>query len=247
MPVLFTNQLPIKGTEQYWVAYAGVDDVLNGETSGQLLMKLRDEFKSKGVALHSDGGNVLIVSFPAGYSAGDDRIKGFNEATKAAPFNILDTQPAGFDETTGYKIASQMIVANKAKGIDFVYATNDALASGVIQALEEAGFEPGKDVGVVGGTCHGNLKDLESGKEYGTGLQAARLEGVYTIQSIHKYLKNGGTVQDGEFRAPPDPDKAPPAEGPVYKYNFIPNPAVLGSQIDSTKLWGYTMKELCTY
>ena len=38
-PVVQANQLPIKGTESLWVAYAGVSDFLNGKTAGELLLK----------------------------------------------------------------------------------------------------------------------------------------------------------------------------------------------------------------
>ena len=38
-PVVQANQLPIKGTESLWVAYAGVSDFLNGKTIGELLLK----------------------------------------------------------------------------------------------------------------------------------------------------------------------------------------------------------------
>jgi ABC-type sugar transport system substrate-binding protein len=249
VPTFMTNQYPLKGTEKWWVAYSGVDDFLNGKTSGQLLRKARAEQLAKGVKLHSKGGNTLIITFPAGYSAGDDRITAFTKETAKLNLNVLAKQNAGFQETEGYKIGSQMVAATKSKGIDFVYATNDALASGIIQALREADLVPGNDVIVIGGTCHGNLADLLSGREYGTGLQAARLEGQYSVIVVNRYLTNGKKVTKGKDYAPATPSKAPSARGPVYTYNFIPNPPVVhgAKSIAGTKLWGYTMRQLCTY
>ncbi len=246
VPVIMTNQLPIQGHENLWVAYAGVDDILNGYVAGQMMVEARDKLKASGHKLHSEGGNCLAIRFPIGYSAGTDRVKGFEDAIKDSGIQILDVQPAGFDETTGYDIGAQMIAANRAKGIDLFYANNDALALGVVQALEEAGYHPGKDVMVVGGTCHGNLEALREGKQYASGLQAARLEGMFTIHTVHKYLKAGKT--EGEiYRAPADPDKIPPATGVPARYNFIPNPPVHAAEVDTIRLWGFKFEELCTY
>ncbi len=246
IPVIMTNQLPIPGSEKYWVAYAGVDDVLNGSVAGKTLIEARDKLKATGQKLHSAGGNVIIIRFPIGYSAGDDRVKGFKEAIKNSGIQILDIQPAGFDETTGYDIGSKMIAANRAKGIDLVYCNNDALGLGAIQALEEAGFKPGQDVMVTTGTCHGNMEAMEDGRQFASGLQAARLEGYFTMVTVHKYLKAKKTV--GEvYRAPEDPLKGPPVEGAPARYNFIPNPPIYPKDLSTMKLWGSTVIELCTY
>jgi ABC-type sugar transport system substrate-binding protein len=245
VPVFMVNQLPIKGTEDFWVAYAGVNDIFNGFVAGKMILKARSALVKAGHKLHSKGGNVIVVRFIAGYSAGDDRDKGFASATKGSGLKILAKQSAGFDPASGYKFGAQLIAANKRKGIDLVYAHNSALAAGAIQALEEAGFTPGKDVMVVGGTCHGNIKPLLDGEEFGTGLQAARLEGVYMLDVMAKYLQTKKVVP-GKFQAPANPNRIPPIQA-VHQYNFIPNPQVIGKAALKTKLWGFTMQQLCTY
>ena len=245
VPVFMVNQLPIKGTDKYWVAYAGVNDVLNGFVAGKMLLRARAALVKGGHKLHSKGGNVIVVGFPAGYSAGTDRDKGFAQATKGSGIKILGRQPAGFDPASGYKIGTQLIAANKGKGIDLVYAHNSALDDGVIQALEEAGFHPGKDVMAVGGTCHGNIKPLLQGKEFGTGLQAARLEGVYMLEAMGRYLATK-KILPGAFQAPASTNTIPRITQ-VHRYNFIPNPAVYKSNVNKIKLWGFTVKQLCTY
>jgi ribose transport system substrate-binding protein len=245
VPVFMVNQLPIKGTEKYWVAYAGVNDVLNGYVSGKSLIKARAALAASGHKLHSKGGNAIEVGFPAGYSAGTDRDKGLNQAIKGSGIKILASQPAGFDPAAGYKIGSQLITANKSKGIDLVYAQNSALADGVIQALTEQGFKPGVDVKVVGGTCHGNIKPLLQGKEFATGLQAARLEGVYMLEAMSRYLQTK-KVAPGILQSPAVPNRIPPIVT-VHRYNFIPNPAVFKGNANTIKLWGFTVRQLCTY
>ena len=246
IPVIQANQLPVSGHDKLWVAYAGVDDKLNGRVSGEMMIEARDKLKANGHQLHSRGGNCLVITFPVGYQAGDDRVEAFKEVISESGIQILDQQPAGFDETTGYDIGAQLITANRMKGIDLFYANNDALAMGVIHALEEAGYNPGKDVMVVGGTCHGNLDALREEKQYATGLQAALLEGMFAIQTAHKFIVAGKTEGD-VYRAPDIPDSIPEATGVPARFNFIPNPPVRSAEIDTVRLWGYKFDELATY
>ena len=73
--------------------YAGVDDVLNGQTSGKLAIEARDLLKKNGVQLHSPGGNVLIVS--------DEHIT-FIPAGPVAVGDFIRVMPAHVDPTVAY-------------------------------------------------------------------------------------------------------------------------------------------------
>jgi ribose transport system substrate-binding protein len=247
VPVLQTNQLPAEGAAGSWVAYAGVNDKLNGQVAGELLVQARDALvEAGGLTLHSEGGNAIVVKFIDGYQAGFDRMEGFHQAADPAGITVIGEEFAGFSADEAYPVAQALITAHKDEGIDLVYAHNDALAVGVIQALEEAGYTPGTDVAVVGGTCHGDLSELEDGKQFGTGLQAAFLEGAFSVNSVARYLTTG-VVDEGEFNAPADADAMPEVPANISTFNFIPNPPVLNTELDSTSLWGYPLRDLCTY
>ena len=254
VPVVVANQPPPQEALPFMTMYAGVDDFFNGKVSGDLMLGAREAAASAGKKFASPEGNLIEIMFAPGYQASVARHDGFIEATSSAPFNTIASEYAGFDNEAGYKTMSQLIAANKAKGIDFVYAHNDALAAGVIKALEEAGLVPGKDVYVVGGTCHGDLSALEAGKQYGSGLQGARLEGNVVSLAVARYFANGATVTEGEDRPEPSAD-FPTTTAPPAFYNYIPNPGVVFSAdkaanvalLDDTVLWGDTMRNLCTY
>ncbi len=240
-PVIFTNQYPIAGTEAFWTAYAGVDDFLNGQTAAKMLLD------ACAASTTVKCGKGMIITFPAGYSAGSDRSKAFREAT-AGKLEVIQEEPAGFMSQEGYAVGSQVIPPKKDE-ITWVYTENDSLATGVIQALKEAGKTPGKDVLVVGGTCHGDTSDLLAGSIVGTGVQAAFLEGWQSVQTLHKYL-NTKEVKDGKLYLPFDADNKPSDEGAPSRFNFIPNPALVAhtqAELDKFKLWGWTFKELCNY
>src|SRR3984893_3747254 len=85
-PVIFTNQYPIEGTEQFWTAYAGVDDFLNAKTAAQMLL---DACANSTTVICGKG---MIFTFPAGYSAGADRAKAFTEAV-AGKLEVIQQEP----------------------------------------------------------------------------------------------------------------------------------------------------------
>jgi ABC-type sugar transport system substrate-binding protein len=233
VPVIQTNQVPFPGSEQYVVGYAGVNDVLNGEVAAGLVVEARDWLVDSGAQLGSDGGNAIIVAFVAGYQAGIDRSGAAIPILEAAGITVLGEVESGFGPQEGYDGAKQLIAAHRAEGIDLVYAHNSSLAEGVIQALQEEGYTPGTDVMVVGGTCHGNLEHLEDGTEFATGLQAARLEGVFSINTLDEYLTTGALAQFGNFIP------NPPVHSPVY------TPDV--NEIETVTIEGFTVAELCVY
>jgi ribose transport system substrate-binding protein len=240
-PVILTNQYPVKGSDAYWTAYAGASDVLSGKVAAQMLL----EACAKQTKVKCDKG--LIIRFPAGYSAGDDRVTGFEDVAKGK-LTVTDVVPsAGFMEDDGYKVASQIIPAHK-QALTWIYTENDSMAGATAQALKENGLTPGKDVFVVGGTCHGDPTHVVNGDLVGTAIQSGYFEGWLAVQTLAKY-KAAGKVLDGEKFYDANPDTPPPDQGAPYKFNFIPNPPVSNTQAayDSTKMWGKTIKELCDF
>lgn len=249
LPVVQTNQLPLEGTEEYWTAYAGVDDIFNGWTAANLLVA---EMEEAGAA--TDGiGNGIIARFPIGYSAGDARIQGFEQRLTEAgiDYEILAIGDAGFQETEGYNVTSQLLPANRAQGVKWLYGNNDALAIGMVEAAKENSYTPGEDIWVVGGTCHGDPAPVVSGDLVGSAIQSAFLEGWLSIQTLHKYLQTG-EVTDGNNpdSNSTDPETPPSDEGAPYKFNFMPNPELVNNDdtvFTDTMLWGYTAEQLCDY
>lgn len=237
IPVIQTNQYAFPGTEDLLIGYAGVDDVLNGEVAAGLVVEARDWMVANGIELHSEGGNAIIVGFPAGYQAGIDRNAGAIAIMEAAGITVLGNIESGFDPATGYDGAKDLIAAWRDEGIDLVYAHNSALNEGVIQALEEEGYVLGPEnptVMAIAGTCHGNLEYLENGKEFATGLQAARLEGIFSINTLHEFLTTGSLASFDNMIP------NPPLHSPVYGITAE-------NELQTVTLEGFTVEELCSY
>ena len=80
-----------------------------------------------------------------GASVAIDRKKGFAEAIKNAPnIKIIRSQSGDFTRSKGKEVMESFIKAeNNGKNICMVYAHNDDMVIGAIQAIKEAGLKPG--------------------------------------------------------------------------------------------------------
>ncbi len=97
------------------------------------------------------GGKAQIVELEGttGSAPAIDRKKGFAEELKKHPdMKIIKAQSADFTRAKGKEVMEAFIKSDRER-IQAVYAHNDDMALGAIQALEEAGLKPGKDVVVV--------------------------------------------------------------------------------------------------
>ena len=127
---------PKAGTD--YVTFIGSNFIEEGRRAGEWLAK-------------QTGGKAGIVELlgTAGSSVANDRHQGFADAIKAYPdMKILAAQDGNFTRAQGQNVMQNLIQAH-GKSITAVYAHNDEMALGAIQALKAANMNPGKDVLVV--------------------------------------------------------------------------------------------------
>lgn len=78
-----------------------------------------------------------------------DRKKGFQEALVRFPgMKIIKSQTGEFTRSKGKEVM-EAFLKSEGKKIQAVYAHNDDMALGAIQAIEEAGLKPGRDIILV--------------------------------------------------------------------------------------------------
>ena len=98
--------------------------------------------------LTNEKANVAVLEGTPGASVTIDRTEGFEKQLKKYPnMQIVASQTGEFLRTKGQTVMEQLIQSNP--DINAVYAENDEMALGAIQALKDAGKDPGKDVKVV--------------------------------------------------------------------------------------------------
>jgi simple sugar transport system substrate-binding protein len=93
--------------------------------------------------------NVVEIKGTTGSAPAIDRERGFHEIIdERAEMTIIKSQTGEFTRAKGKEVMEAFLKA-EGDAIDAVYAHNDDMALGAIQAIEEAGFEPGEDIIIV--------------------------------------------------------------------------------------------------
>jgi ABC-type sugar transport system substrate-binding protein len=95
--------------------------------------------------------NVVELQGTVGASVATNRKKGFDDAiAKHSNIKVIRSQTGDFTRAKGKEVTESFLKAeNGGKNICALYAHNDDMAVGGIQAIKEAGLKPGKDIFVV--------------------------------------------------------------------------------------------------
>lgn len=107
--------------------YVGTDQVAIGAKAGEFLQ-----------TLFSDGGKVAQIEGQAGSPNARKRIEGFNAAVKAAGnFDYVASQPGDWDRLTAMNATANIL--RQHPDLKGIYANNDGMALGVVEAVRDAG------------------------------------------------------------------------------------------------------------
>jgi len=124
--------------DDLYVSYLGSDFLEEGRNAARVMAKLVNG-EAKIVELVG-----TIDSAPA-----NDRYTGFREILKSYPgMKIIDSQSGDFTRARGKEVMAAFL-QKYGKRITAVYAHNDDMALGAIQAIEEYGLKPGTDIKIV--------------------------------------------------------------------------------------------------
>ena len=123
---------------EHYIAFLGSDFVDQGRRVAEWTI---ENFKG-------DKGIIVELEGTTGSSPANDRKKGFDEAiAKDDRFEIVASQSGDFARDQGRQVMETLLQSHP--DVNIVYAHNDEMAIGAIQALELAGRKPGEDVLVV--------------------------------------------------------------------------------------------------
>lgn len=140
IPVVLLDR-QIDAPEDLYLTAVTSDQVHEGKVAGDWLVK---EVGDKPCS-------VVELQGTTGSSPAINRKKGFEEALAGHDnIKISRSQTGDFTRTKGKEVMESFIKAeNGGKDICAVYAHNDDMAVGAIQAIKEAGLKPGTDIKVV--------------------------------------------------------------------------------------------------
>jgi simple sugar transport system substrate-binding protein len=157
IPVILTDRnIDVKDTSLY-VTMIGSDFMEEGRRGGHWLA---DHYKNDKGPI-----NIAELQGTVGSAPANDRHSGLLEVIKNDPkFKIIASQSGDFTLAGGKQVMEAFIKTYGNK-INVVYAHNDDMALGAIQAMEEAGMHPGKDVIVVSfDATKGGFQAMAAGK-----------------------------------------------------------------------------------
>ncbi|WP_409300060.1 ribose ABC transporter substrate-binding protein RbsB [Peribacillus sp. SCS-155] len=157
------------------VTHIASDNATGGKMAGEFIVE----------KLGKSGKIVELEGIP-GSSAARERGKGFNDALAAVSgFEVAAKQTANFDRAEGLSVMENIIQSTK----DFqaVFAHNDEMALGAVEALKAAGMN---DVIVVGFDATDDaVKAVEGGTMAATVAQKPELMGEQAIDAASKVIK----------------------------------------------------------
>jgi galactofuranose transport system substrate-binding protein len=141
IPVILTDRTVNVKDDSLWVTFMGSDFIEEGRRSAKWMV---EKFKDNPGPI-----NIVELQGTVGSAPAIDRKKGFEEVIKDQPkFKIIRSQTGDFTRAKGKEVMEAFLKA-EGKKINVLYAHNDDMAIGAIQAIEEAGLKPAKDIIII--------------------------------------------------------------------------------------------------
>ncbi|EDY82420.1 hypothetical protein VDG1235_2042 [Verrucomicrobiia bacterium DG1235] len=138
IPVVLLDRRVDTTDTSLFETFLGSDFVEEGRLAGQWMV---DNVKGDAV-------KIVEMQGTPGSAPAIDRQKGFVEVVNAnSRFQIIESQSANFRRADGKDLMESLL--KKHKDIDVLYAHNDDMAFGAIQAIEAAGLKPGEDIVII--------------------------------------------------------------------------------------------------
>ncbi|WP_298843491.1 ABC transporter substrate-binding protein [Clostridium sp.] len=140
IPVIIVDRGVKVSDESLYAGFLGSDMEAEGKKAAKVLV---DKF-GKDTKL-----NIAEIQGTVGSSAMVGRAKGFREGIAAYPnYKIIKSQTGDFTRAKGKEVMEAFMKLD-GNNINVLYSHNDDMAIGAIQAIEEAGKKPGKDIFIL--------------------------------------------------------------------------------------------------
>lgn len=177
IPVILVDRGVDTSDDSLYAALIASDFVEEGRMAGEWLAK-----KTNGKA------TIVELEGTTGSAPANDRKKGFAEAIAKHPeMKILKSQSADFTRAKGKEVMEALLKAERGH-ITAVYAHNDDMALGAIQAIDEAGVKAGQEIVVVSvDAVRGAFEAMVAGKLNAT-VECNPLLGPIAFDTLEKLI-----------------------------------------------------------
>ncbi|MEH0971480.1 ABC transporter substrate-binding protein [Micromonospora sp. CPCC 205546] len=140
IPVILTDRSVDSADKSLYKTFLGSDFVKEGRLAGEWLVE-----QTRGAS-----GPVHIVELQGttGSAPANDRKEGFAQAIATNPnLKIVASQSGDFKRADGKQVMEQFLKANPK--IDVLFAHNDDMGLGALEAITAAGKVPGRDITII--------------------------------------------------------------------------------------------------
>ena len=161
--------------------FIGSDNYMGGQIAAEYVIE------------HLNGkGNVAVIEGISGHETSDARCGGFIDEINKTDIKIVSSQTAQWERNKGFDVFQNMLTAHPE--IEAVFAANDLMALGAVEAIDQAGKTG--DIMVIGFDAQDDaIKAIEQGTMVGTVAQYPSEMGRMAVESALKLL-NGETIPE---------------------------------------------------
>lgn len=153
IPVILEDRT-VTASEDLYATWVGLDFKLEGQKAGEWAAET-----------FTEPTNMVVLEGTTGSAPANDRAEGFDSAIEGTPIEKIDSQSGDFTRDGGKTVMEGFLQKYGVDGIDLVYAHNDDMALGAIEAIEAAGAVPGEDIKIVSiDAVHDGMQALVDGK-----------------------------------------------------------------------------------
>jgi len=192
IPVIIVDRMINVTDDSLYTAWVGSDFEQEGKDAANWLVEYMNN-QGKG----NEEQNVVVLQGTIGSSAELGRTKGFDEViSNYSNYHVLAKQTGEFTQTKGQEVMESFI--KQYSDIDVVVAQNDNMAFGAIDALKNAGKNPGKDVVVISFDSVRAAFEAMIAGDLNVTVECNPLHGPRVVEIINK-LESGESVDKIQY------------------------------------------------
>ncbi|MFA7129817.1 MAG: ABC transporter substrate-binding protein [Sphaerochaeta sp.] len=188
IPVILSDRMMKVSDDSLYLAWVGGNFLKEGQDG---VSWLNDYVKKAG--RENEDLNIILLQGTIGSSAQVGRTQGITEGLAKNPrYKLLAKQTGEFTQAKGQEVMESMLKAYS--DIDVVFAENDNMAFGAIDAIKAVGKVPGKDIIIISfDAVHEAFNKMIAG-ELNCAVECNPLHGP-RVAEIIQTLEAGGKVE----------------------------------------------------
>jgi galactofuranose transport system substrate-binding protein len=140
IPVVLTDRAVDSKDDTLYESFLGSDFIVEGEKAGAWVL---EEYADAAEPVE-----IIQLEGTTGAAPAIDRAEGFANVIAENPnLEVVASQTGDFTRAGGKQVTEALLKSNP--GVDLIYAHNDDMGLGAIEAIEAAGLVPGVDIKIV--------------------------------------------------------------------------------------------------